>query len=174
MIYGAAGVIPPPSFEGGMMMLGQVCDFVHNYFVCDSDSHSGTFTVSNGTIDLPFVLDGQRFRIRGSKLNDGIYTYQSGSVYDDDGIAGVTLLSETFTGTIDAMSVPRAFQLIVEDIIAWKAKNKEILDSPFISESFGGYSYSKGTQTDSKGHLGGVLTWQVAFRDQLRAYRKIA
>lgn len=154
-------------------MLTDVCDYVHNYF--ESERHSGTFEVADGGIaglEL-FLQNGQRFRILGSALNDGIYTYHSdGQIFDDDGTTGVTLAAEQFTGAIVTMSVPTAFLKIVEDAIAWQSANQAVLDSPYQSESFGGYSYSKSSGSGS--NAGGVLGWQDRFRARLNAYRKVS
>lgn len=153
-------------------MLTEVCDFVHNYF--EHGLYEGAFVISDGTVEgiSDLLANGQRFRIRGSALNDGIYTYQDGRIYDDDGVAGVVLKSETFTGTITAMAVPVNFLSIVKDIAAWKDKNQTVLDSPYTSESFGGYSYTKAT--GSGANAGGVLGWQDVFKSRLNAYRRIA
>jgi hypothetical protein len=43
--------------------------------------------------------------------------------------------------------------------------------SPFTSESFGGYSYSKGGGSDASGK--GQNTWQGAFKARLNAYRRM-
>lgn len=152
-------------------MLEQVCDFVHNYFT--RDVYVGEFTISDGIVLLPGLLDGQRFRIIGSALNDGMYTYHTdGVVYDDDGLVAVPLADETFNGMIATMAVPRGFERLVADIAAWQAKNQDVLDSPYTSESFGGYSYTKATGSGS--NSGGALSWQDVFRTKLNAYRKIA
>ena len=153
-------------------MLTEVCDYIHNYF--EHAVYTGSFEVTNGTINLDsLVANGQRFRIRGSALNDGIYTYHSnGSIYDDDGTTGVELSPEVFTGTVTAMAVPVNLLKIVKDIKAWVDKNQSVLDSPYVSESFGGYSYTKAT--GSGANAGGSLSWQDVFRSKLNAYRKIA
>ena len=68
-------------------MLEAICDFVHNYFeVCTT---LGSFTIADNNITGFSLLEGQRFRIKGSALNDGIYTYQHGGILDDDGIDAV-------------------------------------------------------------------------------------
>lgn len=150
-------------------MLQQVCDFVHNYFVLET--HVGDFIIAEGTISLPFLLNGQRFKIIGSALNDGIYTYHTdGTIFDDDGVTGVVLSPETFNGTVIAMGVPAAFDSIVKEIISWVDKHRSVLDSPYQSESFGGYSYTKAAGKSGSG----AFTWQDAFRSRLNAYRKIA
>lgn len=150
-------------------MLTEVCDYVHNYFECLT--HYGTFQISNGNIDLTrLVKNGQRFRVIGSALNDGIYTWDaSGMIYNDDGDTVVSLVDETFTGSIVAMAVPTAFLKIVKDIVDWQEKNKAVVESPYQSESFGGYSYTKASGANSGG-----FTWQDMFRTRLNAYRRIA
>ena len=153
-------------------MLSEVCDFVHNYF--EYEIHHGTFSIVNGDIDLTgLVKNGQRFRILGSALNDGIYTYYDESaLYNDDDDALADLMDETFTGAIVAMAIPKAFLKIVSDITEWQNKNGQIVESPYTSESFGGYSYTKATGSGS--NTGGVLGWRDIFRARLNAYRRIA
>lgn len=152
-------------------MLEQVCDYIHNYFI--REERDGDYAISNGTISLSFLLDGQRFKIKGSALNDGVYTYHTdGAIKDDDDAEVVSLNSETFTGTIASMGIPKNLLAIVQDITAWQTKNQDVLDSPYTSESFGGYSYSKAT--GSGANSGGSLSWQDVFRSKLNAYRKIA
>lgn len=150
-------------------MLGEVCDFVHNYFVLHA--YTGELTISGGTIPVE-LLDGQRFRIRGSALNDGIYTYHADGIKDDDDDTASPLADETFVGSIEAMGVPHAFLRLVKEIGDWVTANSAALSSPYTSESFGGYSYTKAT--GSGANAGGVLGWQDVFRTKLTAYRKIA
>mgnify|MGYP007101834073 CR=1 FL=1 len=152
-------------------MLEQVCDFVHNYFILDE--YDGTYEIADGTVSLPFLIEGQRFKIKGSALNDGIYTYHTnGTIYDDDNSDSVYLLSESFNGTICAMGVPRSFEKITQAIAAWQEANEAVLESPYTSESFGGYSYTKASGSGS--NAGGSLGWQDMFGSRLKAYRKIS
>ena len=152
-------------------MLTEVCNFIHNYF--EIARQTGEFKVENGTIDLSDLLYyGQRFRIVGSHLNDGIYTYRENEIYNDDNTEVAELSDETFTGAVYAMSVPRDVWQLVFDIQAWINKNKTVLDSPYTSESFGGYSYTKASGSGAT--AGGVLGWQDVFRSRLNAYRKIS
>lgn len=152
-------------------MLTEVCNFIHNYF--EIARQTGEFKVENGTIDLSDLLYyGQRFRIVGSHLNDGIYTYRENEIYNDDNTEAVTLYDETFAGAVYAMSVPRDVWQLIFDIKDWVNKNKTVLDSPYTSESFGGYSYTKAS--GSGANAGGVLGWQDVFRSRLNAYRKIS
>lgn len=70
------------------------------------------------------------------------------------------------------MGVPKSFEKIVTEIIAWQEKNKDVVQSPYTSESFGGYSYTKASGNGSKS--GAALTWRDIFKSSLNAYRKIA
>lgn len=158
----------------GDRVLTQVCDFIHNYF--EYSTLDGTFTISEGKLDPDIAIAvGQRFRIRGSKLNDGIYTYHGGgAVYDDDYTTEVVLRDETFKGHIITMAVPRTLIDLALEIRNWVDANKAVLESPYTSESFNGYSYTKAAGAGANGSGTGALTWQDVFRTRLNAYRKIA
>ena len=54
-------------------MLEQVLRHLNNWFVVDV--HDGSFVVDGGGITLPFLQDGQYFRVVGSVFNDGVYQY---------------------------------------------------------------------------------------------------
>ena len=139
-------------------MLEQVLMNIRNWFTVDGGIHSGTFTIKDGSITLPFLADGQYFRICGSVFNDGLHQY---NVLD--------LIDETFNGTIWALAIPKAVIELANEIQKWHEKNGEAASSPFSSESFGGYSYSKSTDAET----GGAVTWQSAFKQQLSTWRKI-
>ncbi|MBP5379704.1 MAG: hypothetical protein J6Y64_09220 [Ruminococcus sp.] len=149
-----------------MAQLTEVCANIKNYFL--RDKYHGTYTISPGTAPLPSLLNGQYFRIVGSTLNDGVWQNTSEDL--------ANLREEEFSGEIWSMGVPRDFEQLCDDINAWRAKN-ESLDSanmsPFSSESFGGYSYSKGSSGSLSGGAG-VTTWQSMFRARLNTYRRIA
>ena len=152
-------------------MLTQVCNYIHNYF--ELQTVAGTFTITDGSISVEGLLDGQRFRIRGSALNDGIYTYHDEAIKDDDDANEIALSSETFTGYVDLMGVPRDVLAITSQIAAWVAKygGTDAL-GPYTSESFGGYSYTKKSGTDAHGN--NTDDWRSIFGKSLNAYRKIA
>ena len=139
-------------------MLEQVLMNIRNWFTVDGGIHSGTFTIEGGGITLPFLLTNQYFRIVGSVFNDGIHQYPA-----------VDLTDETFTGSVWALAVPKAVIDLADEIQKWQEKNADALSSPYQSESFGGYSYSKSTDAET----GGAVTWQSAFKQQLSAWRKI-
>ena len=139
-------------------MLEQVLMNIRNWFTVDGGIYSGTFTIKDGGIALPFLANGQYFRICGSVFNDGLHQYP------EDG-----LVDETFNGTIWALAIPKAVIELADEIQKWQEKNGEASVSPYQSESFGGYSYSKATDAET----GGAVTWQSAFKQQLGAWRKI-
>ena len=139
-------------------MLEQVLMNIRRWFPVEGGIYSGTFTIKDGGITLPFLADGQYFRICGRVFNDGLHQY---NVLD--------LTDETFTGTIWALAIPKAVIELADEIGKWQEKNGEAASSPFSSESFGGYSYSKSTDAET----GGAVTWQSAFKQQLSAWRKI-
>lgn len=138
-------------------MLEQVLRHLNNWFLVEI--HEGPFTVENGSIALPFLQTNQYFRICGSVFNDGLHQYPSTDLTD-----------ETFTGTVWALAVPKAVVTLSEDIAAWQEKNGEAVASPYQSESFGGYSYTKRSAGNDSGTLNG---WQDAFRGRLNDWRKL-
>lgn len=139
-------------------MLEQVLRHLNNWFLVEI--HEGTFTVENGSITLPFLLTNQYFRICGSVFNDGLHQYPAGDLTD-----------ETFTGTVWVLAVPKAVVALAEDIAAWEEKNGEAVASPYTSESFGGYSYTKAS--GGKSDTSAVTGWQDAFRGRLNDWRKL-
>ena len=153
-------------------MLQKVCETLHNYdFGREIRRHSGTFEISGGAISLPFLLEGQRFLIEGSILNDGLYTYHAAGIKDDDDSAVVWLHDETFAGTICALAVPPAVIALSAEIKAWVDKYGEKSSSPYASEEvIGVYSYTKASGGSG---TGGAITWKDAFSDQLKPYRKV-
>ena len=139
-------------------MLEQVLMNIRNWFPVKGGIHSGTFAIKDGGITLPFLANGQYFRICGSVFNDGLHQYP-----EDD------LTDETFNGTIWALAIPKSVIELADEIQKWQEKNGEAASGIYQSESFGGYSYSKATDAET----GGAVTWQSAFKKQLNAWRKI-
>ena len=138
-------------------MLEQVLRHLNNWFLVDI--HEGTFTVENGSITLPFLQTNQYFRICGSVFNDGLHLYPAADLTD-----------ETFTGMVWALAVPKTVVSLAEDIAAWEEKNGEAVASPYQSESFGGYSYTKRSAGSDGNALNG---WQGAFKGRLNDWRKL-
>ena len=139
-------------------MLEQVLMHLNNWFLVPGGIHEGTYTIEDGGIMLPFLANEQYFRICGSVFNDGLHKYPASD-----------LKAETFEGTVWALSVPQAVIELASEIEEWQKKNGDASASPYQAESFGGYSYSKATDSAS----GGAVTWQSAFRSRLNNYRKL-
>ena len=139
-------------------MLEQVLMHLKNWFLVPGGIHEGTYTIEDGGITLPFLANGQYFRICGSVFNDGLHQYPASD-----------LKSETFDGTVWALAVPQTVIDLASEIESWQTKNGDASVSPYQSESFGGYQYSKATDAET----GGAVTWQSAFKKQMSAWRKI-
>lgn len=149
-------------------MLDVICNEIHNYFTSDDDMWIGDFSVVNGAITPPFdIQENQYFRIVGSVFNDGVYKYT------DD----LRLIDENeFHGAVWLMKVPKAFLDLVAEIEAWQAKYGGIDSpamSPYTSESFNNYSYSKGASVSTGSGSSGGSTWQTVFAARLNPYRRI-
>lgn len=143
-------------------MLEEVLNHTHNWFrVRDSVNgiYSGTYTIEDGEIALPFLQNEQYFRIIGSTFNDGLHCY---------GPAMECLEDETFTGAVWALAIPQEVVKLAAEMEEWDAKNGAAVSGPYQSESFGGYSYSKHTN----GNGGAVTVWDT-FRARLKPYQKI-
>ena len=138
-------------------MLTEVCAEIRNYFV--SEIHNGTFEIVGGKITpLDFIQENQYFRIVGSVFNDGVYKYT----------ADLVLTDEIFSGAVWSMAVPPYVIDLAAEIKAFNESDAG-KPSPYTSESFGGYSCSKATDSN-----GVPLTWQKVFANRLNRYRRIS
>lgn len=149
-----------------MVELADLCIELNNWF--DRSRYFGSFIIKDGVIDLSDLVydgslkDGQYFRIVGSTFNDGVYKYPSSDLVD-----------EVFEGAVWAMAVPPTVVALCEEINGWMSKYKDVIDSPFQSESFGGYSYSKSSGGGSANNGTDVGSWQNQFHSRLNKWRKI-
>lgn len=141
---------------GGSVMLEQVLMHLNNWFLVPDGVHEGTYTIEDGGITLPFLANGQYFRIMGSVFNDGLCQYPTYGLTD-----------ETFDGVIWALAVPNSVVSLAEEMAEWETKNGAAASGPYQSESFGGYSYSK-----AAGSNGGAMTVWDSFASRLNAYKK--
>jgi hypothetical protein len=141
-------------------MLTELCAEVRNYFLGADpmrNIHQGTYTISGGAIaPLDFLTEGQYFRIVGSTFNDGVHQYPASDLTD-----------ESFAGAVWAMAVPPAVIGLAVEIEKYKAETEKKL-SGYSSESFGGYSYTKFTDSH-----GAPLSWEKAFAGRLNKYRRM-
>lgn len=152
------------------MALSEVCRELNNYF--DYDRFFGTFNIVDSTLTYEggvmsdLLQEGQYFRIVGSVFNDGVHVFNSSTIKS-------LTHNETFDGAIWAMAVP-------PDVIALSAEIDDWLKlyggvdsqamSPYNSESFGGYSYSKSAGNSVNG---GGSDWMGVFGSRLKKWRKI-
>lgn len=162
-----------------MNMMTELCQNLKNWFDRDQKKWHGIITIRNNAIISfenksrltavePLVLvENQYFRIVGSLFNDGVHKYLD---------AEDQLVDETFSGSIWAMAVPPAVIALCDDIQDWLDKYggvNGVAMSPFSSESFGGYSYSKSAGGYYSGGAGTGVTWQSMFASRLNTWRKI-
>lgn len=150
-------------------MLTLICQYLRNYFV--RDKIHGKFTVAGGEITArglrlsDFLQEGQYFRIVGSVFNDGVHQFGVDALKDE----------REFSGTVYSMAIPQAVIDLSDEIDKWCVDNAAIINSPYQSESFGGYSYSKAYGANGNGgDSGGAVSWQSQFASRLSPWRKIS
>lgn len=139
-------------------MLEQLLRHLKNYFV--AEMYFDVYKIEKGSITLPFLFEGQYFRIIGSVFNDGIYQYPVS-----------TLTDEEFDGAIWALAIPPEVISLADEIKNWQEKYGESANSPYQSESFGGYSYTAKSNNSMGGNKS--FTWKDAFASRLNDWRKI-
>lgn len=139
-------------------MLEAILNSLHNWFLIPGAARCGTFEVAFGTLDIDFLQYDQYYRIEGSVFNDGLHRHPGADMQD-----------EVFTGTVYPMAVPRAVVKLAHEIEEWCEKNPE---TDKVSESFGGYSYTRGS-TAQAGTSAGVSRWETAFAGRLREWKKV-
>lgn len=143
----------------------ELCQELRNWFeremyIGEITIHGGALSVNGKSIEIP---ENAFFRVIGSLFADGIHKQPDTHMQD-----------EQFPGAVWLLAIPAPVINLATEIAAWRAKY-ETADSaamsPFSSESFGGYSYSK-SAGNSEGS-GGGLSWVNQFRNRMNAWRKI-
>lgn len=146
-------------------MLSELCQELRNWFDRNQPKFHGDFEISEGKITdetfIEAIQNNQYFRIIGSVFNDGVYKYT------DD----LELTDESFSGSIWFMAIPKEVIALNEDIDKWIADYGETVNSPYSSESFGGYSYTKTSGSSESGSSN--PSWQSVFASKLNLWRKI-
>jgi len=148
-------------------MLTELCHEIKNWF--EKKKYIGEFVIKDGILvskdnDVISLQTNQYFRIIGSVFNDGVHKYPTSDLTDEE-----------FEGAVWALAIPKEIIDLSNEIDEWQAKyggiDSEAM-SPFASESFGGYSYSKsgGGASDGTSNAG---TWQGVFAARLNNWRKI-
>lgn len=145
-------------------MLSEVCAEIKNYFTHEGDRHIGDFAIVDGVITPSFDIPTDYIRIVGSHKNDGVHKVSDHDLVDE----------AEFHGAVWVMSPPKDFLALVKDIDDWQKKNGDVDSlamSPFYSENFGGYSYSK--SAGSVSGSGASTTWQSTYANRLNIYRRV-
>lgn len=138
-----------------MDMLRTIMRANHNFFE-ESAPYTGRFSISEGAITLPEELPcGAYIAIEGSRWHDGIYETP----------AHFSMPDEVFTGKVWVLHPPAEFLALAEAIENY---NEKMTATPYVSESFGGYSYQIAT-----GKNGAALSWQEAFASQMKPYYRM-
>lgn len=115
--------------------------------------------IKGNRLPIPGLENGDYYLIEGSRRNNGIHVYG-----DSD------LRNETYSGIVTEICVPPEVLAILEEINTWQEKNAEAVQSPYQSESFGGYSYTKASSSSGSGES---TSWKTVFAPRLRIWRKI-
>lgn len=150
-------------------MLTSLCLYLKNWFNYGQPVYRGQFKVENGVLVYDGTMEiqtNQYYRLMGSVFNDGVHQYGSTESLTNE---------STFNGTVWLMAVPKEVIDLSDRIDAWQEKYGSVDSeamSPFQSESFGGYSYSKGSTSNSNTGAS-VPTWESTFGAELRRYKKI-
>lgn len=143
--------------------LNMICEYLNNWFW--RDKIAGEFEVSGGSITVPSLQNGQYYRIIGSVFNEGIHIYPSTDLKEED-----------FKGEVWSMVIPQDIIDLASDLHDWLTEygtaSSEAL-SPYTSESFNGYSYSKNAGGGSDASGAGANSWQNAFSYRLIPYRRL-
>lgn len=143
-------------------MLTEICANLKNYF--DYERHIGKIEIADGVITCngERIETGQHFALFRDHFALGVYK------------AGDTLQDKTFDGAVWLMDIPQAVLEADTWAEAWKAKNGSAssdANGPFQSESFGGYSYTKGS--GANGGIGSGVFDQATLKAMLSPYKKI-
>lgn len=148
-------------------MLTEICAEIKNYFTYECDRHIGDFSIEDGHIAPSFDLPTDYIRIVGSRLNDGVHKVSDNDLVDEG----------KFHGAIWVMSIPKDFLALADEIASWQEQYGgagSTAMSPFQSESFGGYSYSKASGSSSSASgASSAPTWQSQYASRLKIYRRI-
>lgn len=146
-------------------MLTEICGYLNNYFI--DKAYIGAVSVQDGAVSCDgseiSMNEGQYFTLVREKYVLGVYQY------------GAEIPDKSFDGAVWVMDIPDAVLGLAKDIADWMAKYGSVDSeamSPFNSESFGGYSYSKTSGNVSNDQNNGI-SWQNTFGSRLAIYRRL-
>lgn len=145
-------------------MLTEICGYLKNWF--DGDIYRGSIKVSEGVISCDgeeITIDpGQYFYLAKPDYKLGVYEYGVDELKDRE-----------FDGAVCFMDIPDDVLDLAKDITDWMAEYSVVGSpalSPYQSESFGGYSYSKSGGSGDSGLSG---SWVNVFGGRLSRHKKI-
>ena len=107
-------------------MLEQVLRHLNNWFLAPGGIHEDTYTIQDGGVALPFLKNGQYFRICGSVFNEGLHQYPAYALTD-----------ETFAGAVWSLAVPKAVVELAGEIAEWErrmGRRQKVRTSRRVSE----------------------------------------
>lgn len=142
-----------------MRTVYEVMRHLNNFF--ERGYRATEYTITGGALAPADLLrPGLWVCITGSFFHDGAWRIGADLRLEDlpEGTP-----DETFAGRVWMLAPPPAFLALCDEIDDFV---KKINETPYQSESFENYSYTKPT-----GKNGGVITWQEAFADRLQPYR---
>ena len=146
-------------------MLSELCRELRNWFDRGQPILHGAFEVSGGNIsDRDFqelIQPNQYFCISGSVFNDGVWKNDN----------KLNLTDELFLGTVKLMAIPKEVLDLNAEIDAWITQYGDASKTPYASESFGGYSYTKASGGSNGSNAS--TSWQNVFANRLNKWRKI-
>ena len=153
-------------------MLTELCQELRNWF--EKDIRRGTFIVRDGALRLVlstgedvglngYLQNNQYYRLVGSTFNDGVHQFNSSETLTDE---------DAFDGAVWLMAIPPAVITLANDIQKFNQTYGDAIASPYSSESFGGYSYTKATVSSRNGG-NSTANWQSVFKSRLNKWRKI-
>ncbi len=127
---------------------------------------AGLMRLESGVLRLPETLPDCRYVYLSGGTQEDLWeasrTLDGGLLLARDGQAP---RDEAFCGRVFCLRPPLNFLSLAEEAEAYRNKAPV---GPFLSESFGGYSYTR-----ASGSGGRPLAWQDALRPQLNAYRRM-
>lgn len=151
-------------------MMTEICQYLGNWFDRDQKKYYGNFMISGYTVSSSDdgdmgIKTGQYFRIIGSALNDGVWVNGDKRLRD-----------EIFEGAVWLMAVPPAVTSIAAEIAQWMTAYGGVgssMMSPFNSESFAGYSYTKASGYSRSNKDSGIGGWKDVYGFRLAGWKKL-
>ena len=150
-------------------MLTEICGYLNNFFV--ETYYFGHVMVEGNIVFCDgseiTIKEGQYFTIVNAKAKSILGTYKQGDELKDRDIKN---------GAVWLMDIPDNVISLADEIAAWMEKYggvDSVSNSPYNSESFGGYSYTKSSGGSSDGSADSTPAWAKVYGARLAHYRRI-